>query len=67
MPAIHGEKIVLRLLTRHAELLELGNLGFSERQLNDYRQAVAKLDSLKAKDDPAFRQMYAAYKEKYAV
>ena len=25
------------------------------------------LDSLKAKDDPAFRQMYAAYKEKYAV
>lgn len=24
------------------------------------------LDSLKAKDDPAFRQMYAAYKEKYA-
>lgn len=42
LPAIHGEKIVLRLLTRHAELLELGNLGFSERQLNDYRQAVAK-------------------------
>lgn len=42
LPAIHGEKIVLRLLTRHAELLELGNLGFSERQLNDYRQAVGK-------------------------
>ncbi len=25
------------------------------------------LDSLKAKDDPAFRQMYAEYKEKYAL
>lgn len=25
------------------------------------------LDRLKAKDDPAFRQMYAAYKEKYAL
>ena len=25
------------------------------------------LDSLKAKDDPAFRQMYAVYKEKYAL
>ncbi|WP_298613423.1 GspE/PulE family protein [uncultured Odoribacter sp.] len=42
LPAIHGEKIVLRLLTRHAELLELGNLGFSGRQLNDYREAVSK-------------------------
>lgn len=42
LPTIYGEKIVLRLLTRHAELLELANLGFSERQLADYSAAVAR-------------------------
>ena len=36
LPTIYGEKIVLRLLTRHVELLELRNLGFSERQYEDY-------------------------------
>lgn len=41
LPAIYGEKIVLRLLTRHTELLELENLGFDARQLSDYRKAVA--------------------------
>ncbi len=42
LPTIYGEKIVLRLLTRHVELLELANLGFSERQLEDYCAAIAK-------------------------
>ncbi len=42
IPTIHGEKIVLRLLTRHINLLDLSNLGFSERQLEDYIQAVKK-------------------------
>jgi general secretion pathway protein E/type IV pilus assembly protein PilB len=42
LPTIYGEKVVLRLLTRHVELLELDNLGFSERQLRDYRQAIGK-------------------------
>ncbi len=42
LPTIYGEKIVLRLLTRHVELLELANLGFSERQLEDYCAAVGK-------------------------
>ncbi len=36
LPTIYGEKVVLRLLTRHVELLELANLGFSTRQLEDY-------------------------------
>ena len=40
LPTIYGEKVVLRLLTRHVELLELSNLGFSEKQLHDYTQAV---------------------------
>lgn len=42
LPTIYGEKIVLRLLTRHVELLELANLGFSEKQLCDYTRAIDK-------------------------
>lgn len=42
LPTIYGEKVVLRLLTRHVELLELKNLGFSERQLDDYCRAIAR-------------------------
>ena len=42
LPTIYGEKIVLRLLTRHTELLELANLGFSPRQLADYTAAIAR-------------------------
>lgn len=46
LPTIYGEKIVLRLLTRHSELLELGNLGFSDRQLKDYRNAIRNPNGL---------------------
>ncbi len=42
LPTIYGEKVVLRLLTRHVELLELANLGFSAKQLEDYCAAVEK-------------------------
>ncbi len=42
LPTIYGEKIVMRLLTRHIELLELANLGFSERQLADYCKAIER-------------------------
>jgi general secretion pathway protein E/type IV pilus assembly protein PilB len=42
LPSIYGEKIVMRLLTRHIELLELSNLGFTEKQLTDYCYAVEK-------------------------
>ncbi len=42
LPAIYGEKIVMRLLTRHIELLELANLGFSEKQLEDYCKAIER-------------------------
>lgn len=42
LPGIYGEKIVMRLLTRRIELLELANLGFSEKQLADYCQAIDK-------------------------
>jgi general secretion pathway protein E/type IV pilus assembly protein PilB len=42
LPTIYGEKIVLRLLTRRTELLELANLGFTERQYADYCRAIAR-------------------------
>lgn len=42
LPTIYGEKIVLRLLTRNSELLDIDNLGFSEKQLSDYKYAIGK-------------------------
>ncbi len=42
LPTIYGEKIVMRLLTRHVELLDLANLGFSERQLAHYIDAMER-------------------------
>ena len=42
LPTIYGEKVVLRLLTRHVELLELENLGFSARQYADYCRAISR-------------------------
>ncbi len=42
LPSIFGEKIVLRLLTRHPELLDIDNLGFTIKQLEDYLFAVNK-------------------------
>lgn len=42
LPTIYGEKVVLRLLTRHAELLELRNLGFSQGQYDDYCRSIAR-------------------------
>lgn len=40
LPTIHGEKVVLRLLTRHTELLDIYNLGFTQKQLEDYINSV---------------------------
>lgn len=40
LPTIHGEKLVLRLLTRHVELLDIDNLGFTHKQLVDYINGV---------------------------
>lgn len=42
LPTIYGEKVVLRLLTRHVELLELKNLGFTDRQYDDYCRAIGR-------------------------
>ena len=42
LPTIYGEKVVMRLLTRHVELLELTNLGLTERQIADYAAAISR-------------------------
>lgn len=42
LPTIYGEKIVLRLLTRRVDLLDLRNLGFSSRQYEDYCHAITR-------------------------
>ncbi len=46
LPTIYGEKVVLRLLTRRLELLELGNLGFDGKQLEDYTRAIRRPNGL---------------------
>ena len=42
LPTIHGEKVVMRLLTRHVELLDLKNLGFEPKQLEAYCLSIKK-------------------------
>lgn len=46
LPTIYGEKIVLRLLTREENLLEILNLGFSEKQYEDYISSVQSPNGL---------------------
>ncbi len=42
MPTLHGEKMVLRLLTKNATQVSLENLGFQENELNTYLSSVKK-------------------------
>ncbi|MDR0939414.1 MAG: GspE/PulE family protein [Mediterranea sp.] len=46
LPTIYGEKIVMRLLTREQNLLEIANLGFSPRQYEDYLLSVRSPNGL---------------------
>ncbi len=40
MPTLHGEKIVLRLLSRNTSSITLNGLGFTEEELKTYREAT---------------------------
>ena len=40
MPALHGEKVVLRILKRDAKGVELSTLGFNEKELKIYMEGV---------------------------
>ncbi|HHC80302.1 MAG TPA: type II/IV secretion system protein [Flavobacteriia bacterium] len=40
LPTLHGEKIVLRLLSKDAANIQLESLGFTEEELKQYKQSV---------------------------
>jgi general secretion pathway protein E/type IV pilus assembly protein PilB len=42
LPTLHGEKIVLRLLSNDAADIDIEKLGFSERELEDYLEGIKK-------------------------
>ena len=46
LPTIYGEKIVLRLLTREQGLLDLGKLGFTTKQYDDYAKSILNPNGL---------------------
>ncbi len=42
LPTLHGEKIVLRLLSNDATNIDIKQLGFGERELEDYMEGIRK-------------------------
>ncbi|MCK8479021.1 GspE/PulE family protein [Psychroserpens algicola] len=42
LPTLHSEKLVLRILSKDAEHISLGELGFSDKELNTYRETIKK-------------------------
>jgi type IV pilus assembly protein PilB len=40
IPAIYGEKVVIRILDKSPQLLDLSRLGFGERELKAFKQAI---------------------------
>ena len=41
LPSLHGEKVVIRLLTRGDDIPSLVSLGFEARQLAEFEAALA--------------------------
>lgn len=46
LPTLHGEKIVLRILSKDASNISLQNLGFSQDELESYIEGVKKSNGL---------------------
>ncbi|TND10230.1 MAG: type II secretory pathway, ATPase PulE/Tfp pilus assembly pathway, ATPase PilB [Bacteroidetes bacterium] len=42
LPTLHGEKVVLRLLSNDATNIDIRTLGFSENELHDYLEGIKK-------------------------
>ena len=40
LPTLHGEKIVLRILSKDANHINIGDLGFTNRELKTYKEAI---------------------------
>lgn len=46
VPSLHGESVVLRVLDRSSGLLNLGQLGFSPRELGQFRSLITSPNGL---------------------
>lgn len=42
LPTLHGEKIVLRILSKDADHIQLEDLGFTEKELKTYKETIKK-------------------------
>lgn len=42
LPTLHGEKIVLRILTKDASKFDLNDLGFTKQELRTYMESIKK-------------------------
>ncbi|MBC2844620.1 GspE/PulE family protein [Winogradskyella flava] len=42
LPTLHGEKVVLRILSKDADHIELGDLGFTDHELSSYLETIKK-------------------------
>lgn len=42
LPTLHGEKLVLRILSKNNVLASLNSLGFTEQELDNYTKAIQK-------------------------
>lgn len=42
LPTLHGEKVVMRLLSRDAMQIDLASLGFENKDLSTYKEAIRK-------------------------
>lgn len=42
LPTLHGEKIVMRLLSKDATNIDINALGFDDKQLSDYIEGIKK-------------------------
>lgn len=42
LPTLHGEKIVLRILSKDADHIQLEDLGFTEKELKSYIETIKK-------------------------
>jgi general secretion pathway protein E/type IV pilus assembly protein PilB len=42
LPTLHGEKIVMRLLSKDATNIDINELGFDKKQLRDYIEGIKK-------------------------
>lgn len=42
LPTLHGEKMVLRILSKDAEHIQLDDLGFTDKELRTYKESIKK-------------------------